>query len=169
MSGTISPRDRLQLWVNTFLLKQKENSGSVTATFRDLLPSTLIPSIHHPVAVYSLSIPLTPPFHFNPPTRLPVPRFSVSLGPESCSSVISHKVRPSTDSARNVSRTEPSRPKVSRKPKTFDQRVERPSDTERKNIGKTIATSYGGRNAHASSRKLPARGQGGASLEKRSH
>ena len=35
MSGTISPRDRLQLWVNTFLLKQKENSGSVTATFRD--------------------------------------------------------------------------------------------------------------------------------------
>ena len=36
MSGTISPRDRLQLWVNTFLLKQKENSGSVTATFRDL-------------------------------------------------------------------------------------------------------------------------------------
>ena len=37
MSGTISPRDRLQLWVNTFLLKQKENSGSVTATFRDLL------------------------------------------------------------------------------------------------------------------------------------
>ena len=37
MSGTISPRDRLQLWVNTFLLKQKENSGSVTATFRDNL------------------------------------------------------------------------------------------------------------------------------------
>ena len=36
MSGTISPRDRLQLWVNTFLLKQKENSGSVTATFRDM-------------------------------------------------------------------------------------------------------------------------------------
>ena len=36
MSGTISPRDRLQLWVNTFLLKQKENSGSVTATFREL-------------------------------------------------------------------------------------------------------------------------------------
>ena len=36
MSGTISPRDRLQLWVNTFLLKQKENSGSVTATFRDI-------------------------------------------------------------------------------------------------------------------------------------
>ena len=35
MSGTISPRDRLQLWVNIFLLKQKENSGSVTATFRD--------------------------------------------------------------------------------------------------------------------------------------
>ena len=35
MSGTISPRDRLQLWVNTFLLKQKENSGSVTATFRE--------------------------------------------------------------------------------------------------------------------------------------
>ena len=35
MSGTISPRARLQLWVNTFLLKQKENSGSVTATFRD--------------------------------------------------------------------------------------------------------------------------------------
>ena len=38
MSGTISPRDRLQLWVNTFLLKQKENSGSVTATFRDEHP-----------------------------------------------------------------------------------------------------------------------------------
>ena len=38
MSGTISPRDRLQLWVNTFLLKQKENSGSVTATFRDKGP-----------------------------------------------------------------------------------------------------------------------------------
>ena len=37
MSGTISPRDRLQLWVNAFLLKQKENSGSVTATFRDIL------------------------------------------------------------------------------------------------------------------------------------
>ena len=35
MSGTISPRDRLQLWVNTFLLEQKENSGSVTATFRE--------------------------------------------------------------------------------------------------------------------------------------
>ena len=35
MLGTISPRDRLQLWVNTFLLKQKENSGSVTATFRE--------------------------------------------------------------------------------------------------------------------------------------
>ena len=35
MSGTISPRDRLQVWVNTFLLKQKENSGSVTATFRE--------------------------------------------------------------------------------------------------------------------------------------
>ena len=35
MSGTISSRDRLQLWVNTFLLKQKENSGSVTATFRE--------------------------------------------------------------------------------------------------------------------------------------
>ena len=39
MSGTISPRDRLQLWVNIFLLKQKENSGSVTATFRDETPS----------------------------------------------------------------------------------------------------------------------------------
>ena len=39
MSGTISPRDRLQLWVNTFLLKQKENSGSVTATFRDMSPA----------------------------------------------------------------------------------------------------------------------------------
>ena len=37
MSGTISPRDRLQLWVNTFLLKQKENSGSVTATFHEKL------------------------------------------------------------------------------------------------------------------------------------
>ena len=37
MSGTISPRDRLQLWVNTFLLKQKENSGSVTATFREMV------------------------------------------------------------------------------------------------------------------------------------
>ena len=45
MSGTISPRDRLQLWVNTFLLKQKENSGSVTATFRDLetIPEVAIP------------------------------------------------------------------------------------------------------------------------------
>ena len=39
MSGTISPRDRLQLWVHTFLLKQKENSGSGTATFRDLVYS----------------------------------------------------------------------------------------------------------------------------------
>ena len=41
MSGTISPRDRLQLWVNTCLLKQKENSGSVTATFRDMEGSTI--------------------------------------------------------------------------------------------------------------------------------
>ena len=41
MSGTISPRDRLQLWVNTFLLKQKENSGSVTATFREKPPRRL--------------------------------------------------------------------------------------------------------------------------------
>ena len=44
MSGTISPRDRLQLWVNTFLLKQKENSGSVTATFRDL-PMAQCPNV----------------------------------------------------------------------------------------------------------------------------
>ena len=30
MSGTISPRDGLQLWVNTFLLKQKETQVAVT-------------------------------------------------------------------------------------------------------------------------------------------
>ena len=60
MSGTISPRDRLQLWVNTFLLKQKENSGSVTATFRDQHPTICFSfsffqsSVH---AMYSRALP----------------------------------------------------------------------------------------------------------------